>query len=210
MDVSGVGLCTLCALPMLGGQPKMELMCAHIFHTECVVLHWYDEEMSCPTCQHNVFNRDVRELFDTRHRQSKKNEEDKFLEEYAQNKQLKKDIQLIKKQIAKARKARSSFNKLGTQRRREWKQETKPLFQLLIVKQKDMIRGVQMSPQLKQWTTERKKLTRLVNQFQTKYTQYRFHSLLQYRSLKLPSIWDYRGLTSMYRWRLRRYFRMGL
>ena len=198
----------MCANPMVGEQPKMELMCAHIFHTECLVLEWYDNEMACPTCNTNVFTPHLRQISQAKQEDILQKKEEKFLEEYTQNKTLKQDIALFKKQVTKLRKAKARFCNFGNQRRREWKQEIRPLFQLLKVKQKDMVRTVQMSPELKVWRAERTKLTRLENRFEAKYTHYRIRDLLNYKSLKLPNVYTYRGLSSMYRWTTKRFFRL--
>lgn len=198
----------LCANAMLGGQPKTELLCAHFFHTECLILHWYDQEMCCPSCHMNVFNTHIRTEAITRGQTSRNNREQKFLEEYNQNKVLKQDIKLLKKQVTKVRRAKAGFCKVGNQKRREWKQEIRPLFQLLKVKQKDMLRTVQMCPELKVWRAERAKLTRLENRFEATHAHYTIRNLLDYPSLKLPNLYDYRGLSSIYRWTTQRLFRL--
>ena len=200
----------LCANPMLGEQPKMELMCAHIFHTECLVLEWYEHEMTCPGCHTNVFNQHVRTASQIKLQESTKKREETFLEEYTQNKTLKQDIQSIKKQVSKLRRAKAAFCKFGRQKQREWKQEIQPLFQLLRIKQKDMLRIVQESPQIKSWRIERTKLSRLENRFELKYPSYRFIDLLAFSSLKLPGVYDYRMMSSMYRWTTRRFFRLRM
>lgn len=209
MDISGAQPCMFCAAQMLGEQPKMELLCGHFFHTECLVLHWYNEEMSCPSCHMNVFNDHVRTAAIARDQVSRVEKEEKFAQEYAEDKALRDDIKIIKKQVTITRRARGAFMKFGNQKRREWKQETKPLLDLLLVKQKEMIRTVKSSPQLMKWTTERSRLRRYVNVFERKHTKYRFRSLQEYRFLKLPSHWDYRYLTdTFYRSKPRWWFRI--
>jgi hypothetical protein len=207
MDLSGTQVCMLCALPMLGGQPKMEMMCAHVFHTECLVVAWYDE-LDCPTCHTPVFTQQVTARARTQHQQTIQQREEKFLEDYRQNKSLKHDLKLIKKQVANLRRAKAAFGKVASQKRRDWRTDAKPLFQLLRVKQKEALRSVQVSSEIKTWKSERTKLTRLVNRFETKYTNYTFHELLDYRSLKLPTIWDYRQLRNIRSWTIYRYFRL--
>jgi hypothetical protein len=210
MDLSGTETCMICALVMLGDQPKMELLCAHVFHTECVLVEWYSHEMTCPTCHMNIFNDQVRTVSRSNDQESLQKREKTFLEEFAQNKSLKKDIQTIKKQVSKLRKAKATFCKFGNQKRHEWKQEIHPMIQLMRIKQKDMLRKIQGSPDLKAWKTERNTLTRLIHRFETNYTQYRFNSLLEYTSLKLPSRYDYIQLHSIYRWTVRRFFRFRM
>lgn len=189
----------------------MELMCAHFFHTECLVVHWYDNEMSCPSCHMNVFNNQVRTASTTRHQESQQKKEEKFGEEYNQSKDLRLDIKAIKKQVASTRRARGAYTKFAGSKRREWNQESKPLLDLLRVKQKEFARALQLCPQLKTWNSERAKLSRIVARFERKHTQYTFRKLQDYRFLKLPSVWDYRYLTSTsYRWRPGRYFRIRL
>ncbi len=184
----------------------MELMCAHIFHTECLVIQWYDE-MDCPSCHAHIFTPQVRDAVHTRDQDKRKKNEEKFLEEYNKNLALRQDIKAIKKHIAPLRKAKAAFCKFGRQLYREWKQDIHPLIQLLKMKQKEKIRTVEISSELKAWRSERTKITRLVNRFERKYTQYRFHELLHYPSLKLPTVYDYRNLSSIYSWTRRRYFR---
>jgi hypothetical protein len=196
----------LCALPMLGGQPKTELMCAHVFHTECIVIAWYDE-MDCPSCHTHIFTPQVRHRARTQHETNKQQREQKFLEDYTQNKPLKNDIKMIKKQIACVRRAKAGFSKLATQNRRDWKTDTRPLIQLLHVKQKEALRKIQVSTELQTWKTERSKLTRLINRFETKHTRYTFDELLDYNSLKLPGRWSFRGLRNIRYWSIARYFR---
>ena len=189
----------------------MELLCGHFFHTECLVLHWYNEEMSCPSCHMNVFNDHVRTAAIVRDQVSRVQKEEKFAEEYNQSKDLRLDIKTIKKQIASTRRARGAYTKFAAQKRREWNTESKPLLNLLRVKQKEFGRAVQLCPQLKVWNSERAKLTRIIGRFERKYTQYTFRKLQDYRFLKLPTVWDYRYLTSSsYRWRPGRYFRIRL
>ena len=211
MDLSGAPVCMLCANAMLGEQPKMELMCAHIFHTECLILHWYDQEMACPSCQMNVFNANIRTVATTRDQVSRQQKENTFSEEYTQNKDLRLDIKAIKKQIATTRRARASFSKFGKLKHREWSQESKPLIDLLKVKQKEMIRTLKVSPELKIWKSEGSKLRRIVNRFEQKYTRHTFRGLQNYTFLKLPNHWAYRHLTSLTSHRrLRRFFRIWL
>jgi hypothetical protein len=206
MDLSGATLCMLCANAMLGEQPKTELLCGHFFHTECLILHWYDQEMCCPSCHMNVFNAQIRTAATTREQATRDKREQTFSEEYIQNKELRLDIKTIKKHIASTRRARSRVTMFGNQKRREWNEESKPLVDLLKVKQKEMMRSLQMCPELKTWKSERLKLTRIVNQFERKYTHHTFRALQNYTFLKLPSHWDYRSLTALPRWRIGRYF----
>jgi hypothetical protein len=201
-------VCTLCSLNMENNQPRTQLMCHHTFHTACFLSEIFVNGGNyCCFCNQQVFTHETRQGALDKDRQLHTERVKKRLEMFQENHEAVADLKLIKKQITKAKKARSLLNNYMRVQRTEHKEEAEQLSKLL----KDMIekrkKKVMTSEEHTNWKSEKIRLQRYLNVFNQKYQRMSYHELADIPQLKLPSHWHMRRIIRFDSWRFYRYFR---
>lgn len=199
MDISGGGepICNLCKAVYMNGYPKTELLCGHFFHTECLIYEWEDH-LHCPSCREPMFNEFIRHNIAIRQESREEQRRERVYNTIVFNPELKKDVRNLKKQISNLRKAKKAFLKYGNERKRSFRENTVDMINLLKKRQKDAIREVNTSDEMKQWRSQRAKMSRLVRLFEQKYPECTVRELMKVNALKLPKLWQYRQLMNVY------------
>ncbi len=207
MDISGAIVCSLCVNPILLNQPRTDLLCSHSFHTECALMYWV-EIYDCPGCRHPLFTPDIIDRANEQERQQTTNIYTDISMRFQENKDFRKDILTLRKQISNLRKAKRNFIKYKTEKRRLYKQDTQDLIKLLKQKQKTVISEILNCEVHKQFNREKQRMNRLINLFERKYDNenFTFHRILKSRACKLPTSWQFRSLMYSSYWRHRREF----
>ena len=117
-----------------------------------------------------------------------------------------KDLRDLKKNIARAKKARKAFYAMCRARRVAFIAETRPFVERIRDLQKESVKGVRAAPESKTAHSEYLSLTRKLRVMEHKYPRFSPHRGL-FRKLRLPTPWEMRYSMRAVGWRVRRFFR---
>lgn len=192
--------CSLCEKPMENNEPLIELLCHHKLHTRCFlfrdIFNEFDPE--CRTCRAPIFSQEIRDESRKHYETKQLTKKQKILKNFQENKLAKDHLKIIKKQIVKARKARLNLNKYFTSLRKGHQEEAGQLKKLLkdmIEKRKKMLKA---SEEYKNWKKEKLILLRYIGIFNQTHRNLDFSELALVDSLKIPSRWALRKITTFH------------
>ena len=196
--------CYQCNRAIEEGTPRVDLFCSHSFHTSCFCLVTWNE-YRC-TCGVRVLSREMEEKFRA---DALAKEEADVMQSFGRLKEVdgfSNDLRDLKKNIARARKARKAFYAMCRARRVVFIAETRPFVERIRDLQKDSVKGVRASPESKVAQTEYLSVRRKLRTMERKYPQFSPHREL-YRKLRLPAPWEIRYTMRAVGWKVRRFFR---
>ena len=124
MDLSGTLFCTLCQHPIDLAQKKTELLCNHTFHTQCFLIYVTRSPLQCNICRHHLITEEVEDIARVQHRQREQERKQEIYAELMAIPGFTDDLKKVKKQVARVRKAKSGFLKLGRVSKTEFMTET--------------------------------------------------------------------------------------
>jgi hypothetical protein len=223
IDLSGVPICGLCDNLVEENQSKTVLACKHIFHIGCVLATYWEEGIHrCNLCNGSYFTEEeygyrgahtVR-VFENAIRQKKREESKKKLEkltvEVTSNKDLLKDLKIVKKAIRESSAASKKFRSLGRRYSREFSEEVNTMKQIILARKKEYKTKLMRSAEMIDFKRKRSRASYFMRVFDQKYRAYPFETLQKIPGLKIPNRWSIRRAISLYSWTINRWFRIGV
>lgn len=196
--------CYYCKGAIENDTPRVDLFCLHSFHTFCYCsMTW--EEYRC-SCGESIISQamldqfraaaQVSQVTDTSHVVDRLKAEDGFT----------KDLRELKKNIARAKKARAAFNRVCRARRATFIAETRPFVERIHYLQKASVKEVRASVEAKAVRSESMSVYKKLHAMERVYPQFKKDTML-YRMLRLGSPWRLRCSLRMSMWKMRRFFR---
>lgn len=116
------------------------------------------------------------------------------------------NLRKLKKNVARARKARKAFYAMCRARRTVFIEETRPFVERIHELQKEGVKGVRAAPESKQAHKEYLSVRRTLRSMERAYPLFSPDKDL-FRKLRLPTPWDVRYTMQFSTWKVRRFFR---
>jgi CXCXC repeat len=196
--------CYQCNRVIEEGTPKVDLFCSHSFHTYCYCeMTWNENTCKCGV---KVMSREMEETF----RQNAAAKEDANVADWSgklkKTDGFMKDLRELKKNVARARKARKAFFAMCRVRRAAFIEETRPFVTRIHELQKESVKGVRAAPESKAAQKEYLSIRHTLRMMERKYPQFSPHKGL-FNQLKLPTPWEVRYSMRAMKWKVRWFFR---
>lgn len=210
MDLSGTLFCTLCQHPIDLAQKKTELLCNHTFHTQCFLIYVTRSPLQCNICRHHLITEEVEDIARVQHRQREQERKQEIYAELMAIPGFTDDLKKVKKQVARVRKAKSGFLKLGRVSQIEFMTETfamRGILQRMIAERK---RKLMESDEIKKMTHENRVYSRILREFNTKYTPHTLNEVTSIPQFKLNRDVGRYWFSRFPMWKMRRWFSLKL
>lgn len=206
MDLSGTLFCTLCQESIELAQKKTELQCNHTFHTECFLIYVCRAPLQCSVCRHNLITEEVEDIGRIQHREREQERKQEIYAELMAIPGFTDDLKKVKKQVARVRKAKGGFFKLGHVSRREFKTEAlamRGILQRMITERKKKLIE---SEEAKNMAREHRVYSRILREFNAKYEPHTLSEVTSIPQFKLNRDVGYYWFSRFPSWRMRRWF----
>lgn len=196
--------CYYCKGAIENDTPRVDLFCLHSFHTFCYCsMTW--EEYRC-SCGENIISQAMHEQFRAAAQVSQANDASDVIARLKAQSGFTKDLRELKKNIARAKKARAAFNRVCRARRATFIEETRPFVERIHDLQIESVKEVRASVEAKAVRSENMSVHKKLHAMERLYPQFKKDSIL-YRMLHLGSPWRLRCSLRLSMWKMRRFFR---
>ena len=205
-DLSGVPICRICDRLIEAGQVRVELNCHHTFHFSCTIAGIHEDDMyyRCFECRQRVITEDeMNAAYQTLGKKQAVKKKKRVLsieEQIAGNKELLQNLKIVKKSIREASVARRNLDIYCRGVKREYIQETGPIFDLLgSIREKYRSKIIGCDAK-KEWVNKKARASYYIRMFDLKYHQFPIDSLRNVTSLRLPTRWRLRQILTFPTW----------